>query len=129
MRTRFDGYMKIAAMCCIVVLLTAGTVRLLHTSVSSSHKHGKAVSEVSSILSDHLQPAAAVPACALPCPEIREPVRTQEESSLSRNPLLLRRLRGRAPPAWYRSFDPTTFGNSTTQHSHAHFCATEEESL
>jgi hypothetical protein len=99
MRTRFDGYMKIAAMCCIAVLLTAGTVRLLHTSVSSSHKHGKAVSEVSSTLSDHLRQATPVAACALPCVEIREPVRTQEKSLLPRNQLLLQRLRGRAPPA------------------------------
>jgi hypothetical protein len=92
--------MKIAALCCIAVLLAAGTARLIHTSVSSSHKHGKAVSEVSSTLSDHLQQATAVAACALPCLEIREPVRTQEKSLLSRNRLLLRRLRGRAPPAW-----------------------------
>jgi hypothetical protein len=100
MRTRFHGYMKIAALCCIVVLFAAGTARLLHTSVSSSHKHGKAVSEVSSTLSDHLQQAAMVQACALPSLEIREPVSSEEESLLSCNRLLLRRLRGRAPPAW-----------------------------
>jgi hypothetical protein len=100
MRTRFHGYIKIAAPCCIAVLLAAGTARLLHTSVSSSHKYGKAVSEVSSTLSDHPQQAATVQTCALPCLEIREPVRTQEKSLLSRNRILLRRLRGRAPPAW-----------------------------
>jgi len=91
--------MKIAALGCIAVLLAAGTARQLHTSVSSSHKYGKAVSEVSSALSDHLQQATLVLACALPCLEIREPVRPQEKSLLSRNRFLLRRLRGRAPPA------------------------------
>jgi hypothetical protein len=100
MRTRFHGCMKIAALCCVVVLLAAGTARLLHNGVSSSHKQGKAVSEVSSALSDHLQQATAVEACALPCLEIREPVRSQEQSLLCRNRLLLRRLRGGAPPAW-----------------------------
>ena len=98
MRTRFHGCTKIAAMCCVAVLLAAGTARLLHTSVSSPHKHGKAVSEVSSTLSDHLLHATAVLAWALPSFEIREPLRTREESLLSRNALLLRRLRGRAPP-------------------------------
>jgi hypothetical protein len=100
MRTRFHGCMKVAAMCCIVVLLVAGMARLVHTRVSSSHKHGKAVSEVSSTLSDHLQEATAVPTCALPCLDVQEPVNTEEKSSPSRNPLLLRRLRGRAPPGW-----------------------------
>jgi hypothetical protein len=99
MRTRFHGCMKTAALCCIAVLLAAGTARLLHTSVSSSHKYGKSVSEVSSTLSDHLQQAATVQTCALPCPEIREPLSSQERSLRSRNWLLLRRLRGRAPPA------------------------------
>ena len=53
MRTRFHGCRKIAALCCIAVLLAAGTAKLLLISVSSSHKHGKAISEVSSTLSDH----------------------------------------------------------------------------
>ena len=100
MRTRFHGYMKIAAQCCIAVLLATGTARLLHSSVSSSHKHGKAVSEVSSTLSDHLQQPAMFQTCAVPSLEIREPVSSEEKSLLSRNRLLLRRLRGRAPPAW-----------------------------
>ena len=100
MRTRFHGCMKIAALCCIAVLLAAGTARLLHTSVSSSHKHGKAVSEVSSTLSDHLTQASAMLACALPFLEIRGPVATQERSLPSCSHPLLRRLRGRAPPAW-----------------------------
>jgi len=100
MRTPFHGCMRIAAMCCIVVLLAAGTARLLHTGVSSSHKHGKAVSEVSSPLSDHLLDGVAALACVLPCLDVQEPVNTEEKSSLSRNPLLLRRLRGRAPPVW-----------------------------
>jgi hypothetical protein len=99
MRTRFHGCMKLVAMCCIVILFAAGTARLLHTSCTSPHKHGKAVSEVSS-LSDHLPQASAMAVCALPYLEIREPVATQEKSLPSRSEPLLRRLRGRAPPAW-----------------------------
>jgi hypothetical protein len=87
-------------MCCIVVLLAAGTARLLHTSGTSSHKHGKAVSEVSSTLSDHLPQASAVLACALPFLEVRGPVATLEKFLPSRSQPFLRRLRGRAPPAW-----------------------------
>jgi hypothetical protein len=86
-------------MFCIVVLFAAGTARLLHTSDTSPHKHGKAVSEVSSTLSDHLPQASATVACALPFLEIRGPVATQEKSLPSRSQPLLRRLRGRAPPA------------------------------
>ena len=100
MRTRFHGCMKIAAMCCIGVLLAAGTARLLHTSVSSSHKHGMAVSEVSSTLSDHLLHATAVLACTPPSLEIRGPVAARRKSFRSHNRPLLRRLRGRAAPAW-----------------------------
>src|SRR5690242_4650071 len=99
MRTRLHGCTKITAVCCIAVLLAAGTVRLLHTSVSSSHKHGKAVSEVSSTLSDQLLHATAVPACVLPSLEICGPVAAKRRSLLSSNRPLLRRLRGRAPPA------------------------------
>ena len=98
MQRRFHGCVKVAAIACVAVLLAAGTARLLHTSGFSSHTHGKAVSEVSSTLSDHLQQAAPVEACALPSLEIREPVSSQEQSLLSRNRFLLRRLRGRAPP-------------------------------
>ena len=98
MRTRFHGCIKLAAMGCIVVLLAAGTARLLHTSGSYSHKHGKAVSEDSSILTDHLLHATAVKACAQPSLQIRGPVAKQGETSPSRNQPLLRRLRGRAPP-------------------------------
>jgi hypothetical protein len=100
MRTRFHGCMKLAAMGCVVVLLAAGTARLLHTSGASSHKHGKAVSEDSSPLSDHLLHVTAALACALPSLEIRGPVPAKEKSLPSRNRPLLRRLRGRAPPAW-----------------------------
>lgn len=99
MRTRFHGCMKLAAMCCIVVLLVAGTARLLYTAGNSSHKHGKAVSEDSSTLSNHLLDATAVLACVLPSLEIRGPVGAQRKSLPSRNQPLLRRLRGRAPPA------------------------------
>jgi hypothetical protein len=100
MQTRFHGCMRIATMCCIVVLLAAGTARLLHTSGTSPHKHGKAVSEVSSTLSDHLPQAFAMLASALPFLEIREPVVAQVKPLPSCNQPLLRRLRGRAPPAW-----------------------------
>jgi hypothetical protein len=100
MQTRFHGCMKLAAMCCVVVLLAAGTAHPIHTSGSSSHKHGKAVSEDSSTRSDHLLHVTAVLACALPSLEIRGPVPAQEKSLPSRTRPLLRRLRGRAPPAW-----------------------------
>jgi hypothetical protein len=92
--------MKLAAMCCIVFLLAAGTACLLHTGGNSSHKYGKAVSEDSSTLSDHVLHAMAVLACVLPPLEIRGPVAAPAESLLSRNRPLLRRVRGRAPPAW-----------------------------
>ena len=98
MRTRFHGCVKLAAMGCVVVLLAAGTARLLHTSGSSSHKHGKAVSEASSTPPDHELHATAVQACAQPSLEIRGPVAKQDETLPSRNQPLLRRLRGRAPP-------------------------------
>jgi len=98
MRTRFHGCMKLAAMCCIVVLLVAGTARLLHTGGNSSHRHGKAVSEDSSTLSDHLLHATVRLACALPSLEVRGPVAAQQKSLPSRNRPLLQRLRGRAPP-------------------------------
>jgi hypothetical protein len=77
MRTRFHGCMKLAAMCCLVVLLAAGTARLLHTSGSSSHKLGKAVSEASSPLSDHLLHVASALACTRPSLEIRGPTPAQ----------------------------------------------------
>jgi len=60
MRIRFHGCIKIAALGCVAVLLAAGTARQLHTSVSPSHKYGKAVSEVSSALPDHLEQARLV---------------------------------------------------------------------
>jgi hypothetical protein len=100
MRTRFHGYMKLAAVCCIVVLLAAGTARQLHTGGHSSHKHGKAVSEDSSTLSDHQLHATEVLVCALPFLEIGGPVAAQPKSLTPRNQPLLKRLRGRAPPAW-----------------------------
>jgi len=99
MRTRFHGCRKIAALCCIAVLLAAGTAKLLLISVSSSHKHGKAVSEVSSTLSDHWLHATAVRASVLPSLEIRGPIVAQQRFLPSSNRPLLRRLRGRAPPA------------------------------
>jgi hypothetical protein len=91
--------MKVGAMCCIAVLLAAGTAHLLHTR-TSPHTHGKAVSEVSSTLSDHLPQALAIVAWSLPFLELRGPVATGEKSLPWRNQPLLRRLRGRAPPAW-----------------------------
>ena len=100
MRTRFHGCRKIAAMCCIAVLLATGTARLLLISASSSHKHSKAVSEVSSTLSDHLLDATAVLAWVLPSLEIRGPIVARQRFLPSRNRPLLRRLRGRAPPVW-----------------------------
>jgi hypothetical protein len=99
MRTRFHGCMKMFAMCCVVILLMAGTARLLHTGGNSSHKHGKAVSEDSSTLSDHLLHATPVLACVLPSLGIRVAIAAQQ-SLAPRNRPLLRRLRGRAPPAW-----------------------------
>jgi hypothetical protein len=44
MRIRFHNLIRIAAICCAVVLLIAGTARLLHTTVISDHNHAKAVS-------------------------------------------------------------------------------------
>ena len=99
MQKRSHDCMKVAAMVCIAILLVAGTARLLHTG-TSPHTHGKAVSEVSSTLSDHLPQALAIVACSLPSLEIRGPVATKEKSLPWRNQPLLRRLRGRAPPAW-----------------------------
>ena len=99
MQTRFHGCTKVAAMVCIAILLAAGTARLLHTG-TSPHTHGKAVSEVSSTLSDHLPQALAIVACSLPSLEIRGPVAAEEKSLPWRNQPLLRRIRGRAPPAW-----------------------------
>jgi hypothetical protein len=99
MRTRFHGFMKVAAMTCIAIVLAAGTARLLHTG-TSRHTHGKAVSEVSSTVSDHLPQALAVAPCVLPSLEIRGPAATEEKYRPWRNQPLLRRLRGRAPPAW-----------------------------
>jgi hypothetical protein len=99
MRRRFHICTKVAAMCGIMVLLAAGTARLLHTSGNSSHKYGKAVSEVSSTLSDHLLQATPIVACAVPSLEFHGPVAAQEKSLPSHKRPLLRRLRGRAPPA------------------------------
>jgi hypothetical protein len=99
MRTRFHGFMKVAAMVCIAIVLAAGTARLLHTG-TSPHTHGKAVSEVFSTLSDHLPQPLVIVACSLPSLEIRGPVATEEKSVQWRHHPLLRRLRGRAPPAW-----------------------------
>ena len=100
MRTQFHGCMKLAAMCCIVVLLVAGTARLIHIGGSSSHKHGKAVSEDSCPLCDHLVQATVILACTLPSLEMRGPVAAQEKSLPPRNRPLLKRVRGRAPPPW-----------------------------
>lgn len=99
MRTRFHGCMKLTAMCCVVVLLFAGTARLLHRGGSSSHKFGKAVSEDSSKLTKNTAHASAVPVCALPLLEIRGTVAAQSKLLPFRNKPLSQRLRGRAPPA------------------------------
>jgi|SRR5215472_7303660 len=99
MRTRFHGCMKLAAMCCIVVLLAAETARLIHIGGSSFHTHGKAVSEDSCPLCDYLLQATVILAYTLPSLEIRGPVAAQEKSLPSGNRPLLRRLGGRAPPA------------------------------
>jgi len=100
MRSRFHGCMKLAAMCCIVVLLAAGTARLIHTGGNSLHKHGKAVSEDSCPLCDHPVQATLILACSVPSLEIRGLVAAQEKTLPPRNRPLLKRLRGRAPPAW-----------------------------
>lgn len=98
MQTRFHGWMKLTAMCCVVVLLFAGMARRLHAGGNSSHKFGKAVSEDSSTFTDSTAHASAVLACALPSLEIHGTVAAQSNLLPSRNQPLLQRLRGRAPP-------------------------------
>ena len=100
MRMRFHSCIRIAAICCTVVLPVAGTARLLHTIVIADHKHAKAVSEVSSFLADHLPDATAVLPHVSPELEIQAPGVAHEKSLPLRNRLLLGRLLGRAPPAW-----------------------------
>ena len=100
MRMRFHEWIRIAAICCAVVLIVAGTARSLHTSVIADHKHAKAVSEVSSFLGDHLSDAAAEPAYAPPELEL-------QGTDIRANIILpcctipwLEVVQGRAPPAW-----------------------------
>lgn len=99
MRMRFHDWIRIAAICCAVVLPIAGTARALHTSGIADHKHAKAVSEVSSLLWNHLPDAAAEPTYAAPKLALHG-TRARIESNLPCCTIsLLRVVHGRAPPA------------------------------
>jgi hypothetical protein len=129
MRTRFHGCMKLTAMCCVVVLLFAGTARLLHTGGNSSHKFGKAVSEDSSTFTNRTAHTGAVLVCALPSLEIRGTVAAQSDLLPSRDKPLLQRVRGRAPPACC-DLERTTSNDSTSSTIHiCALCTNEEKSI
>lgn len=99
MRMRFHDWIRIAAICCAVVLLIAGTARALHTSGIADHKHAKAVSEVSSLLWDHLPDAAAEAAYDLPKLRVHGTCARTERILPGCTISLLRVVHGRAPPA------------------------------
>lgn len=100
MRMRFHHWIRIAAICCAVVLMIAGTARALHTSGIADHKHAKAVSEVSSFLWDHQPDAAAEAAYALPKLAHHDAGARTEAILPSRTVCSLRVAYGRAPPTW-----------------------------
>ena len=98
MRMRFHDWIRIAAICCAVVLLVAGTARFLHTSGIAGHKHAKSVSEASSLLWDHLPDAMAATAYAQPELDLYGAgLRAETILPCCRIPVL-RLVQGRAPP-------------------------------
>jgi hypothetical protein len=99
MRMRFHNWIRIAAICCAVVLPIAGTARCFHTSGIADHKHAKAVSEVSSFFWDHLPDAVARRVYAPEEPELYSTGARGETCSPQRPIALLQLMHGRAPPA------------------------------